>query len=186
MKIAIKLLGVIRQIPNEQAFAKINEALLDQKLITQIQYELAESKERTTAQGVVWQLVTMSCKLTILDVESDETIVNIAFGSGVDQGDKAVAKAGTMAWRYAWLGALNIAVNELAELPTGVKIQEQAIPEFVTETPESKLIAHITALWKWDHALFPDYVLKRFSKPIEQLNITELSVLKTELENYGR
>lgn len=184
-KIAPKILEIIRQIPNEQSFSKINEALLEQKLITQIEYEISESKERTTTQGVVWQLVTVSCKLTIIDVESDETMVNIALGSGVDQGDKAVAKAATMAWRYAWLGALNIAIQDAIEAPAEA-VQDTVVPEFVVETPESKLIAHIKALWKWDTALFPDYAIQRFKRPIEQLNISELTVLKNELENYGR
>lgn len=186
MKIATKILEVIRAIPNEQSFAKINNALLDQKLITQIEYEIAESKDRSTAQGTVWQLVTVSCKLTILDVESDETMVNIAFGSGVDQGDKAVAKAITMAWRYSWLGALNIAVDYLAETPVSDGIPDVVTPEFVVETPESKFMAQITVLWKkkWDIALLQGWLEKRYKKPIGELNIVELGDAESELRNY--
>lgn len=186
MKIATKILEVIRQIPDEQAFTKINQALLDQKLITQIEYEIAESKERTTAQGVVWQLVTVSCKLTILDVESDETMVNIAFGSGADQGDKAGAKAMTMAWRYVWLGALNIAVDYLAETPTDGPVQDVVTPEFVVETPESKLIGQIKALWKWGEADLEPYVFKKRGKGLNEMNLPELTVEKQDLESYIR
>jgi len=186
MKIASKILEVIRAIPDEQSFGKLNEALLEQKLITQIEYGISESKERTTTQGVVWHLVTVSCKLTIIDAESDETMVNIAFGSGVDQGDKAVAKAATMAWRYAWLGALNIAVDYLAEGPSTEAVREVATPEFVVETPESKIIAEIKAMWKWGEADLEPYVFKKRGKGLTEMNLPELTVERNDLEGYIR
>ncbi|TGE35909.1 hypothetical protein E4K67_22600 [Desulfosporosinus fructosivorans] len=184
MKIASKILEVMKAISSEQEFGKLNEAIIEQKLITKVEYEIEETKESITSQRVVWQLVTVSCELTIIDVESDEILVNVAYGSGMDQGDKAVAKAQDMAQRFAWMAALNIESRE--PVVVTIKDGEVVTPEFVVETPESKLIAHIKALWKWDTALFPDYALQRFKKPIEQLNISELSVLKNELENYGR
>jgi len=181
-KIAPKILEVIRQIPDEQSFEKLNEALLEQKLITHTEYKIVESRERVATQGIVWQIVTVVCELTIIDTESDEILVNVALGSGVDTGDKAVIKAQRMAWWYAWIAALNI---KISTQEGGVQAVTSE-PEIIVETPESKLIAHIKALWKWDQALFPDYALQRFKRPIEQLNISELTVLKNELENYGR
>jgi len=186
MKIAGKILEVIRQIPNEQELTRLNEVLASQKLIPKAKYQIENSRERTTVQGVVWQLVTVSCELTIIDTESDEEITYIALGSGTDHKDKAVSMAQMMARRYAWLVVLNIMDENLPEVE-GVPFPE-VLPEIIVETPESKLITHITALWKarWDPALLPGWIEQRFKKPIEQLNITELSVVKSELENYGR
>jgi len=181
-KIAPKIIEIMKAIPNEQAFEKLNEALLEQKLISKVEYDIEELKERITSQGVVWQLVTVACELTIIDTESDEILVNVAYGSGMDTSDKAVIMAQRMAWIYAWIAALNITISEPSVSVQAVTSE----PEIIVETPESKLIATIGALWKWDQALFPDYVLQRFKRPIDQLNISELSVLKSELENYGR
>ena len=176
-KIAPKILEIIRQIPNEQEFSKLSEVFAEQKLITQTEYKIAESKERVDRDGIVWQVVMASCELTIIDVESDEEITYIAFGAGFDKGVMAIVMAQNVALSRAWMDALGI-TRPIGNVEVG--------PEIIVETPESKLITHIKALWKWDYALFPDYVSKRFSRPIEQLNITELSVLKSELENYGR
>lgn len=181
MKIATKILEVMKAIPTTgNPFEYINKPLVEQKLIAQTKYEIAESKERTTTQGIMYQLITVSCELTIIDAESDETIVNIALGTGIDQGDKAVAKAQIMARKYAWMAALNIADED----EPGVVV---SVPEFVVETPEGKLVAGITALWRWSPEELITWVTARFKgRPLDQLNLAELSVLKNELENYGR
>lgn len=190
MKIATKILEIMRLIPNELSFVKLNEALIDQKLITKVEYSIKESNERITAQGVVWQLVTVACELTIIDTESDEIIVNIAFGTGMDQGDKAITKAQRMAWGYVWIAALNIEISETIKVPAEAAIEGlQAVPsepEFVVETPSSKLIAEIKALWKWDTALFEDYFIKRRGKPLSELSLPELTVERNDLQGYIR
>jgi len=179
-KIAPKILEVMRQIPSVNDLVKLNEILIEQKLITQTEYKIVEYKEQITRSGLALQIVAVSCELTIIDTESDEVQTNIALGSGLDAVDKAVDKAQVRARKHAWMTALNI-TTEGAWIP-----EVDPEPEIIVETPESKLIASIGALWKWDQALFPDYVLQRFKRPIDQLNISELSVLKSELENYGR
>lgn len=178
-KIAGKILEVMKLIPTEQELGKLNEILVAQKLISKSEYEVVGSSERADKQGVLWQIVTVSCRLTIIDIESDEEIVNIALGTGIDSGDSAVVKAQKMARREAWMATLNfMPVN------SGVEQVVTPEPEIIVETPESKLIAHITALWKWEPAQLPGWIGQRFKKPLEQLNITELSVVKSELENY--
>lgn len=182
MKIASKIHEIMRLIPDEQAFDKINEALIEQKLITQTEYKIVEHKEQVTRSGLVLQIVTVSCGLTIIDTESDEAQTNIAHGSGLDAGSSAVDKAQVRARKHAWMATLNITPEDI---PFPEVVSE---PEIIVETPESKLIAHITALWKarWDLTLLQGWIEQRFKKPIEQLNITELSIVKSELENYGR
>jgi hypothetical protein len=201
-KIAAKILEVMKSVgylqkdkenkeqkyaylSTEHALEKINEALLEQKLISKTEYEIAESKEKPTAKGAIWQLVTVSCQLTIIDTESDEILVNTAFGSGTDPGDKAVAKAQTMARKYAWLAALNIPVgNDPEDDPT------TDTQSFVSVPPEQQFIMEITSLWQskgWDINQLSHYVAQRFGgRVLTQLNFAELGVIKSELENYGR
>jgi hypothetical protein len=183
-KIAPKLLEVIRQIPNEQELGKLNEVLASQKLISKTEYEVAGREERIDSKGVVWQVLAVSCRLTIIDVESDEEITNTALGIGIDAGTQGVSKAQAMARKYAWMAALNITHD--AELVSAQNVVHE--PKIIVETPESKLIDHITAMWqaRWDIVLLQGWIEQRFKKQIEQLNITELSVVKSELENYGR
>lgn len=184
-RIASKILEVMKSIPDEQSFSKLNETLIEQKLITKTEYEISESKEKITVQGVVWQLVTVSCQLTIIDTESDEILVNIAFGSGVDQGDKAVTKAQRMAWGYAWISALNIKIADKPEV-ANEGVQAVSEPEFVVETPESKLISEIKALWKWGESELEPYFIKRRGKKLSELNLPELTVERNDLQSYIR
>lgn len=172
-------------LSTEHALEKINEALLEQKLISKSEYEVTESKEKPTAKGAIWQLVTVSCTLTIIDTESDEILVNVAYGSGTDSGDKAVAKAQTMARKYAWLAALNIPVGNDPEEDPATDAQS-----FVNAPPEQQFIFDITNLWRsrgWDDNQLLHYVSQRFAgRTIAQLSLAELAVLKSELESYGR
>jgi len=172
-------------LSTEHALEKINEALLAQKLISKKEYELVESKEKPTAKGAIWQLVTVSCTLTIIDTESDEILVNIAYGSGTDPGDKAVAKAQTMALKYAWIAALNIPVGDDPEDDPITDTQS-----FVNTQPEQQLISDITNLWRskgWDDNQLSHYIFQRFGgRTIAQLNLAELGAFKSELESYGR
>lgn len=48
-------------------------------------------------------------EIKLIDTESEETFVIRGAGSGIDAGDKAVAKAQTMAVKYAWKNTLLIA-----------------------------------------------------------------------------
>ena len=180
MKIATKILEVMKAIPTTgNPFEYINKPLVEQKLIAQTKYEIAESKERTTTQGIVYQIITVSCELTIIDAESDETIVNIALGTGINQGSGAIISAQEMAQRYAWLGALGVMEQDEPEVYPNV-IQ----PEFVVETPESKLIDQIKALWKWGDTELESYFIKKRGKGLSELNLPELTVERNELESY--
>ncbi|MBR0289704.1 MAG: hypothetical protein IJQ82_12060 [Selenomonadaceae bacterium] len=50
--------------------------------------------------------------ITLLDPDSGETLPIKGLGFGQDAGDKAVAKAQTMAIKYAYLNSLAIATND--------------------------------------------------------------------------
>lgn len=171
-----KLLELMQAIPTEQEFDKINGKLIELKLLPQTKYQLVNSENITTAQGIVWHQVTMSCELTLLDTETGEESTCIALGSGLDR-VHAITDALKDAHRNTWLACLNIhEANDHAEPE----------PQIIVETPESRLISQITALWKWDPAQLTSWIDQRFKKPLEQLNVVELEVVRKELEDYGK
>lgn len=53
-------------------------------------------------------LASVEVEITLVDVDSDEIFIIRGAGSGIDKGDKALAKAQTMAVKYAWKNTLLI------------------------------------------------------------------------------
>lgn len=181
MKIATKILEVMLDLADGKDFDKLNDILTKHKLITRTKYELVDKEERVTPQGIVWRFITVSCELTLIDTESDETIVNVALDSVMDKTDRATAKAQERARRSAWTAVLNSISTRIAS-----EIVPEPEPEIIVETPESKLIAEIKALWKWGEAELEPYFVKRRGKPLRELNLPELTVEKQDLESYIR
>ena len=56
--------------------------------------------------------MTVRVTITLVDVESGESIILSGLGSGQDSGDKAVMKAQTAAIKYAYLMSLAISTND--------------------------------------------------------------------------
>lgn len=54
-------------------------------------------------------LATVEVEIRLIDTESEEFLLIRGAGQGIDAGDKAVAKAQTMAVKYAWKNSLLIA-----------------------------------------------------------------------------
>ena len=182
MCIASKLFDVMKSITNEQDLPKLRESLITQNLIARTEYEIAASSERVDAKGVVWQVVTVSCRLVIIDVESSEEITNVALGSGIDTGVMAVVKAQEIALRRAWMGALWI-----TSVVEAVSVQDVTPePQIVVETPEEKLRAEIKALWRWEQSQFPDWITKRVGGEFESADIVRLTAVRDELKGYRK
>jgi hypothetical protein len=57
-------------------------------------------------------LATVRVTMTLVHAPSGERLTVSALGQGADPGDKAVAKAQTMAIKYAWMLALNISTGD--------------------------------------------------------------------------
>jgi hypothetical protein len=174
VKIEAKILEVMKAIPSEQELGRLNEVLVAQKLISKTEYEVIRDGEKTDKQGVVWQIITVSCQLTIVDTESEEILVNNALGTGIDSGDMTIAKAQEMARKQAWRAMLNIFQED----------KPAVVPEIVVETPEEKLRAEIRSLWRWDPAQFPDWVNKRVEGSFESADVVRLTVVRDELKGY--
>ena len=84
--------------------AAVNAALVDNGVITLAESELKEIREFKDEV-----LATVEVEITLQDVDSEEQFVICGVGQGIDAGDKAVAKAQTMAVKYAWKNSLLIA-----------------------------------------------------------------------------
>lgn len=179
MTIATKLSEIMKLITNEQDLVKLRESLIANNLITRTEYEIANSSERVGVKGVVWQVVTVLCRLKVIDIESGEGIENTALGTGIDAGVMAVIKAQDMALSRVWIGALGIT--------EAVSVQDvTSVPEIVVETPESRLRAEINALYKWDRALFAEWIAKQIGGEFESADIVRLTAVRDELKGYRK
>ena len=87
----------------------INASLVKNGIVTTSKTTLSEIREVDTGSGKKERLATVSVEITLHDVDGEETMVIVGAGSGQDANDKAVAKAQTMATKYAWKSTLLIA-----------------------------------------------------------------------------
>ena len=80
----------------------VNRALTNNGIATTAESKLIDI--RNIGENI---LATVEVEITLYD--GDETLKIKGVGSGIDSGDKAVAKAQTMAVKYAWKNSLLIA-----------------------------------------------------------------------------
>lgn len=84
--------------------AAVNAALVDNGIITCAISTLKELREFKNEM-----MATVEVEIRLIDTESEEFFMIRGVGQGIDAGDKAVAKAQTMAVKYAWKNSLLIA-----------------------------------------------------------------------------
>lgn len=186
----------------EAVSEKIQAALIDLKLVAIPEFESVSEKEYNTAKGALWKYVKTKLTLKIYDVESGEYCVAIGEGSGVDPGDKAVAKAQTMAQKNLWTKLLNIPIGDDPEadpqtdkqqfmmaqpqqpyysLPTG-GYQLYGFPYY-----EAEIVASMSAVWGHLQGFeIPDYIQQRFHRPPNLLSGDECFALKNEFASYAQ
>lgn len=86
---------------------KVNEALCKHRVATFMETEIIsesiEGKEK---------FITAKVTINLVDPDTGETMQISGIGSGQDSGDKAIAKAQTMALKYAWMMSLNISTGD--------------------------------------------------------------------------
>ena len=160
---------------------KVQAALIANRLASIPKFKIVNQRDKTTKSGAVWDVVTVECELTILDADSDEKIIAISLGGGTDSGDKAVAKAQTMALKYAWMTALNI---ETGDDPEADPATDKA--EFTNGT---NTLTEIQREWSrigWDIGALTNYLFERFKRPMEQITEIELQTILNEAKQYGR
>ena len=91
---------------------KVNASLTLHRIASVVTPNLLSVQEVTTAKGNIERLATIEVSIMLIDSESGESLILKGLGSGQDAGDKALAKAQTMALKYAYLASLAIATND--------------------------------------------------------------------------
>ncbi len=106
---------------------KVNAALVRHKLASIVLPEIIANCDAPNNKGNIEHLVKVRVTITLVDVESGESIILSGLGSGQDSGDKAVMKAQTAAIKYAYLMSLAISTNDDPE--ADVKTDESGMPK---------------------------------------------------------
>ena len=121
---------------------KVNASLTKHGIASVVTPNLLSVQEVTTAKGNVEQLATVEVTVTLIDSESGETLTLKGLGSGQDSSDKSVAKAQTMALKYAYLASLVIATGDDPEADSRTDEIMQPKPVQVKNNPANNLICH--------------------------------------------
>lgn len=128
-KIAAKVIAVMRECSHiakngtnsfhgytyatsADVLSKVNAALVEQGLASLVIPELISLEEVKTAKGNIEHLATVKVNITLIDRDSDESVLITGIGSGQDSGDKAVMKAQTAAIKYAYMLSLSISTGD--------------------------------------------------------------------------
>ena len=121
---------------------KVNASLTKHGIASVVTPNLLSVQEVTTAKGNVEQLATVEVTVTLIDSESGETLTLKGLGSGQDSSDKSVAKAQTMALKYAYLASLAIATGDDPEADSRTDDVMHPKPAQVKNNPANPLLCH--------------------------------------------
>jgi len=91
---------------------KVNASLTKHGIASVVTPALLSVQEVTTAKGNTERLATVEVTVMLIDSESGESFSIKGLGSGQDAGDKALAKAQTMALKYCYMASLAIATGD--------------------------------------------------------------------------
>ena len=91
---------------------KINASLVKHNVCSVVNAELIDMVDTTNQSGKTEHLATVKTTVTLIDVDSGETLTCVGLGSGADVGDKAIMKAQTASLKYAYLMSLAIATGD--------------------------------------------------------------------------
>lgn len=147
-------------------FAKINEALTEQGLFTQVESTLIDLRDVTTSKGNAEKHAVVKVKITVTDSETGETVVFEGLGSGQDAGDKAVMKSNTAALKYAYIGGLCIAMSDDPESGTNTTYQPPRKSESKPSGNGSAIVDKCANCGKGITQKVADFSTKNFGKPL--------------------
>ena len=97
---------------------KVNASLTKHDLASVVIPSLLSVQEVSTAKGNIERLATVEVSVMLIDSESGESLTLKGLGSGQDASDRALAKAQTMALKYAYLASLLLLLATTLK-PTG-------------------------------------------------------------------
>lgn len=121
---------------------KVNASLTKHGLASVVTPNILSEQQISTAKGTVENFVTVEVVVTLIDPDSAETLTIKGLGSGQDAGDKAVAKAQTMAIKYAYLNSLAIATSDDPEADHHTDEVSQPLSAPVKNKNPPSLICH--------------------------------------------
>ena len=93
----------IKYATSADVLSKVNASLTKHGIASVVTPNLLSVQEVTTAKGNVERLATVEVTITLIDSEFGESFAIKGIGSGQDAGDKATAKAQTMALKYCYM-----------------------------------------------------------------------------------
>ena len=111
---------------------KVNASLTKHGIASVVSPSLLNIQEVTTSKGNTERLATVEVSVMLIDSESGESFTLKGLGSGQDAGDKAVAKAQTMALKYCYMASLAIATGDDPEADSKT---DEAMATFTTKPP---------------------------------------------------
>lgn len=121
-------------VTSSDVLERVNDALTSVGLITAVTPTLLDLREVQTAKGNVDKHATISVTISIIDIETGESVQISGIGSGQDSGDKAIMKAETAAIKYAYMLSFCIATGDdpEADNTTDLKTQDISPKESIT------------------------------------------------------
>lgn len=115
-------------VTSSDVLERVNDALTSVGLITAVTPTLLDLREVQTAKGNIDKHATISVTISIIDVETGESVQISGIGSGQDSGDKAIMKAETAAIKYAYMLSFCIATGDDPEADNTTDLKTQDIP----------------------------------------------------------
>lgn len=121
-------------VTSSDVLERVNDALTSVGLITAVTPSLLDLREVQTAKGNIDKHATISVTISIIDIETGESVQISGIGSGQDSGDKAIMKAETAAIKYAYMLSFCIATGDdpEADNTTDLKTQDISPKESIT------------------------------------------------------
>ena len=126
-------------VTSSDVLERVNDALTSVGLITAATPTLLDLREVQTAKGNIDKHATISVTISIIDVETGESVQISGIGSGQDSGDKAIMKAETAAIKYAYMLSFCIATGDDPEADNTTDLKTQDIsPKISTARPTAR------------------------------------------------
>lgn len=126
-------------VTSSDVLERVNDALTSVGLITAVTPTLLDLREVQTAKGNIDKHATISVTISIIDVETGESVQISGIGSGQDSGDKAIMKAETAAIKYAYMLSFCIATGDDPEADNTTDLKTQDIsPKESTAKPTAR------------------------------------------------
>ena len=125
-------------VTSSDVLERVNDALTSMGLITAVTPTLLDLREVQTAKGNIDKHATISISISIIDVETGESVQISGIGSGQDSGDKAIMKAETAAIKYAYMLSFCIATGDAPEADNNTDLNTQITPSPKVSTAKQK------------------------------------------------